>query len=240
MFNRTLAGFSQGKAIGDGLFKEGVTKNKHAGAIGAGIGAVMGIIADYSAYKNQEKVAEAEFKLTQTRNNIVFKEMASALADNARVLAAKRKQTADALYNNNREHTKQQALSAAQIAAVGMAGASYEMISKEYDRQKERADERVMSNYETEYLQIQDQGRSIINGAVNQTVGYDYKPGVQSLDASALVDAAIGVKDLYGQIRGTSAKPTTGTDSLSFSGNGLAPVGQQRYGLQLSSKLGLG
>ena len=86
MFNSAVSGFTTGRSIGDSLHKSGAVSSVKAKSYGGAIGAAIGLVADVYSLNKANKQAEKEYQLVQQRNNIVFREMASALADNARQL----------------------------------------------------------------------------------------------------------------------------------------------------------
>ena len=101
MFNSVVSGFNTGRSIGGSLHKSGAVSSSKAKAesYGGAIGAAIGLVADMYSLNMANKQAKKEYQLVQQRNNIVFREMASALADNARQLTVLQQQTAGALYD---------------------------------------------------------------------------------------------------------------------------------------------
>ena len=150
MFNSAISGFNTGRSIGGSLYKSGAVSSSNAGLYGGAVGAAIGLVADMYSLNMANKQAKKEYQLVQQRNNIVFREMASALADNARQLTVIQQQTAGALYDIQGQKKSVQSTTAAQLAAVGMAGASYQQVQQEYSQQAEAASARTMQNYLTE------------------------------------------------------------------------------------------
>ena len=102
MFNSAISGFNTGRSIGDSLYKSGSVSSSKAKSYGGAIGAAIGLVADMYSLNMANKQAKKEYQLVQQRNNIVFREMASALADDARPLTIIQHQTAGALYDIQR------------------------------------------------------------------------------------------------------------------------------------------
>lgn len=227
MFNSAVSGFNTGRSIGGSLYKSGAVSSSNAGLYGGAIGAAIGLVADVYSLNMANKQAEKEYQLVQQRNNIVFREMASALADNARQLAVIQQQTAGALYDIQGQKKSVQSTTAAQLAAVGMAGASYQQVQQEYSQQAEAASARTMQNYLTEAADNRDQGRAIINNAINQTQGASTTAvQIPSLDIGGLFTAlSTGVEDFKSRKTATPATQSTN------SGLGLGSIGSTQYGI---------
>lgn len=237
MFNSVISGFSVGHSIGGSLHKSGVVSSSKAKSYGGAIGAAIGLVADMYSLNMAKKQADKEYQLVQQRNNIVFREMASALADNARQLAVIQQQTAGALYDIQGKKISAQSTTAAQLAAVGMAGASYQQVQQEYSRQAEAASARTMQNYLTEAADNRDQGRAIINNAINQTQGASTTAvQIPSLDMGGMFTAlSTGVEDFK------SSKTATPATQSTNSGVGLGSIGSTQYGLAaVGSNVGTG
>ena len=237
MFNSAVSGFNTGRSIGGSLYKSGAVSSSNAGLYGGAIGAAIGLVADVYSLNMANKQAEKEYQLVQQRNNIVFREMASALADNARQLAVIQQQTAGALYDIQGQKKSVQSTTAAQLAAVGMAGASYQQVQQEYSQQAEAASARTMQNYLTEAADNRDQGRAIINNAINQTQGASTTAvQIPSLDMGDMFTAlSTGVKDFKSRKTATPATQSTN------SGLGLGSIGSTQYGLAApGSNVGIG
>lgn len=115
MFNSAVSGFNTGRSIGDSLYKSGSVSSPKAKSYGGAIGAAIGLVADMYSLNMANKQAEKEYQLVQQRNNIVFREMASALADNARQLTVIQQQTASALYDIQGQKKSVQSTTAAQL-----------------------------------------------------------------------------------------------------------------------------
>lgn len=237
MFNSAVSGFNTGRSIGGSLYKSGAVSSSNAGLYGGAIGAAIGLVADVYSLNMANKQAEKEYQLVQQRNNIVFREMASALADNARQLAVIQQQTAGALYDIQGQKKSVQSTTAAQLAAVGMAGASYQQVQQEYSQQAEAASARTMQNYLTEAADNRDQGRAIINNAINQTQGASTTAvQIPSLDIGGLFTAlSTGVEDFKSRKTATPATQSTN------SGLGLGSIGSTQYGIAApGSNVGVG
>lgn len=227
MFNSAVSGFNTGRSIGGSLYKSGAVSSSNAGLYGGAIGAAIGLVADVYSLNMANKQAEKEYQLVQQRNNIVFREMASALADNARQLAVIQQQTAGALYDIQGQKKSVQSTTAAQLAAVGMAGASYQQVQQEYSQQAEAASARTMQNYLTEAADNRDQGRAIINNAINQTQGASTTAvQIPSLDMGGMFTAlSTGFEDFKSRKTATPATQSTN------SGLGLGSIGSTQYGI---------
>lgn len=237
MFNSAVSGFNTGRSIGGSLYKSGAVSSSNAGLYGGAIGAAIGLVADVYSLNMANKQAEKEYQLVQQRNNIVFREMASALADNARQLTIIQQQTAGALYDIQGQKKSVQSTTAAQLAAVGMAGASYQQVQQEYSQQAEAASARTMQNYLTEAADNRDQGRAIINNAINQTQGASTTAvQIPSLDIGGMFTAlSTGVEDFKSRKTATPATQSTN------SGLGLGSIGSTQYGLAaVGSNVGTG
>ena len=237
MFNSAISGFNAGRSIGGSLYKSGAVSSSNAGLYGGAIGAAIGLVADVYSLNMANKQAEKEYQLVQQRNNIVFREMASALADNARQLTVLQQQTAGALYDIQGQKKSVQSTTAAQLAAVGMAGASYQQVQQEYSQQAEAASARTMQNYLTEAADNRDQGRAIINNAINQTQGASTTAvQIPSLDMGGMFTAlSTGVEDFKSRKTATPATQSTN------SGLGLGSIGSTQYGLAaVGSNVGTG
>ena len=237
MFNSAVSGFNTGRSIGGSLYKSGAVSSSNAGLYGGAIGAAIGLVADVYSLNMANKQAEKEYQLVQQRNNIVFREMASALADNARQLTVIQQQTASALYDIQGQKKSVQSTTAAQLAAVGMAGASYQQVQQEYSQQAEAASARTMQNYLTEAADNRDQGRAIINNAINQTQGASTTAvQIPSLDIGGLFTAlSTGVEDFKSRKTATPATQSTN------SGLGLGSIGSTQYGIAApGSNVGVG
>ena len=237
MFNSAVSGFNTGRSIGGSLYKSGAVSSSNAGLYGGAIGAAIGLVADVYSLKMANKQAEKEYQLVQQRNNIVFREMASALADNARQLTVIQQQTAGALYDIQGQKKSVQSTTAAQLAAVGMAGASYQQVQQEYSQQAEAASARTMQNYLTEAADNRDQGRAIINNAINQTQGASTTAvQIPSLDMGGMFTAlSTGVEDFKSRKTATPATQSTN------SGLGLGSIGSTQYGIAaVGSNVGTG
>lgn len=237
MFNSAVSGFNTGRSIGGSLYKSGAVSSSNAGLYGGAIGAAIGLVADVYSLNMANKQAKKEYQLVQQRNNIVFREMASALADNARQLTVLQQQTAGALYDIQGQKKSVQSTTAAQLAAVGMAGASYQQVQQEYSQQAEAASARTMQNYLTEAADNRDQGRAIINNAINQTQGASTTAvQIPSLDMGGLFTAlSTGVEDFKSRKTATPATQSTN------SGLGLGSIGSTQYGIAaVGSNVGTG
>lgn len=237
MFNSAVSGFNTGRSIGGSLYKSGAVSSKSAASYGGAIGAAIGLVADMYSLNMANKQAEKEYQLVQQRNNIVFREMASALADNARQLAVIQQQTAGALYDIQGQKKSVQSTTAAQLAAVGMAGASYQQVQQEYSQQAEAASARTMQNYLTEAADNRDQGRAIINNAINQTQGASTTAvQIPSLDMDDMFTAlSTGFEDFKSRKTATPATQSTN------SGLGLGSIGSTQYGIAaVGSNVGTG
>lgn len=237
MFNSAVSGFNTGRSIGGSLYKSGAVSSSKAKSYGGAIGAAIGLVADMYSLNMANKQAEKEYQLVQQRNNIVFREMASALADNARQLAVIQQQTAGALYDIQSQKKSVQSTTAAQLAAVGMAGASYQQVQQEYSQQAEAASARTMQNYLTEAADNRDQGRAIINNAINQTQGASTTAvQIPSLDMGDMFTAlSTGVEDFK------SRKTATPATQIKNSGLGLGSIGSTQYGIAaVGSNVGTG
>lgn len=237
MFNSAVSGFNTGRSIGGSLYKSGAVSSSNAGLYGGAIGAAIGLVADVYSLNMANKQAKKEYQLVQQRNNIVFREMASALADNARQLAVLQQQTAGALYDIQGQKKSVQSTTAAQLAAVGMAGASYQQVQQEYSQQAEAASARTMQNYLTEAADNRDQGRAIINNAINQTQGASTTAvQIPSLDIGGMFTAlSTGVEDFKSRKTATTATKSTN------SGLGLGSIGSTQYGIAaVGSNVGTG
>ena len=237
MFNSAVSGFNTGRSIGGSLYKSGAVSSSNAGLYGGAIGAAIGLVADVYSLNMANKQAEKEYQLVQQRNNIVFREMASALADNARQLTVIQQQTAGALYDIQGQKKSVQSTTAAQLAAVGMAGASYQQVQQEYSQQAEAASARTMQNYLTEAADNRDQGRGIINNAINQTQGASTTAvQIPSLDMGGMFTAlSTGVEDFK------SRKTATPATQITNSGLGLGSIGSTQYGIAaVGSNVGTG
>lgn len=237
MFNSAVSGFNTGRSIGGSLYKSGAVSSSKAASYGGAIGAAIGLVADVYSLNMANKQAEKEYQLVQQRNNIVFREMASALADNARQLAVIQQQTAGALYDIQGQKKSVQSTTAAQLAAVGMAGASYQQVQQEYSQQAEAASARTMQNYLTEAADNRDQGRAIINNAINQTQGASTTAvQIPSLDMGGMFTAlSTGVEDFKSRKTATPATQSTN------SGLGLGSIGSTQYGIAaVGSNVGTG
>lgn len=237
MFNSAVSGFNTGRSIGGSLYKSGAVSSSNAGLYGGAIGAAIGLVADMYSLNMANKQAEKEYQLVQQRNNIVFREMASALADNARQLTIIQQQTAGALYDIQGQKKSVQSTTAAQLAAVGMAGASYQQVQQEYSQQAEAASARTMQNYLTEAADNRDQGRAIINNAINQTQGASTTAvQIPSLDMGGMFTAlSTGVEDFKSRKTATPATQSTN------SGLGLGSIGSTQYGIAaVGSNVGTG
>ena len=227
MFNSAVSGFNTGRSIGGSLYKSGAVSSSNAGLYGGAIGAAIGLVADVYSLNMAKKQAEKEYQLVQQRNNIVFREMASALADNARQLTVLQQQTAGALYDIQGQKKSVQSTTAAQLAAVGMAGASYQQVQQEYSQQAEAASARTMQNYLTAAADNRDQGRAIVNNAINQTQGASTTAvQIPSLDMGGMFTAlSTGVEDFKSRKTATPATQSTN------SGLGLGSIGSTQYGI---------
>ena len=237
MFNSAVSGFNTGRSIGGSLYKSGAVSSSNAGLYGGAIGAAIGLAADVYSLNMANKQAEKEYQLVQQRNNIVFREMASALADNARQLTVLQQQTAGALYDIQGQKKSVQSTTAAQLAAVGMAGASYQQVQQEYSQQAEAASARTMQNYLTAAADNRDQGRAIINNSINQTQGASTTAvQIPSLDMGGMFTAlSTGVEAF--QSRKTATPATQSTNS----GLGLGSIGSTQYGIAaVGSNVGTG
>lgn len=237
MFNSAVSGFNTGRSIGDSLYKSGSVSSSKAKSYGGAIGAAIGLVADVYSLNMSNKQAEKEYQLVQQRNNIVFREMASALADNARQLTVLQQQTAGALYDIQGQKKSVQSTTAAQLAAVGMAGASYQQVQQEYSQQAEAASARTMQNYLTAAADNRDQGRAIINNAINQTQGASTTAvQIPSLDMGGMFTAlSTGVEDFKSRKKATPATQSTN------SGLGLGSIGTTQYGIAaVGSNVGTG
>lgn len=237
MFNSAISGFSVGHSIGGSLHKSGAVSSPKAKSYGGAIGAAIGLVADMYSLNMANKQAKQEYQLVQQRNNIVFREMASALADNARQLAVIQQQTAGALYDIQGQKKSVQSTTAAQLAAVGMAGASYQQVQQEYSQQAEAASARTMQNYLTEAADNRDQGRAIINNAINQTQGASTTAvQIPSLDMGGMFTAlSAGFEDFK------SSKTATPATQSTNSGLGLGSIGSTQYGIAApGSNVGVG
>ena len=237
MFNSAVSGFNTGRSIGGSLHKSGVVSSSKAASYGGAIGAAIGLVADVYSLNMANKQAKKEYQLVQQRNNIVFREMASALADNARQLTVIQQQTAGALYDIQGQKKSVQSTTAAQLAAVGMAGASYQQVQQEYSQQAEAASARTMQNYLTEAADNRDQGRAIINNAINQTQGASTTAvQIPSLDMGGMFTAlSTGVEDFKSRKTATPATQSTN------SGLGLGSIGSTQYGIAApGSNVGVG
>ena len=237
MFNSAVSGFNTGRSIGGSLYKSGAVSSSNAGLYGGAIGAAIGLVADMYSLNMANKQAEKEYQLVQQRNNIVFREMASALADNARQLTVLQQQTAGALYDIQGQKKSVQSTTAAQLAAVGMAGASYQQVQQEYSQQAEAASARTMQNYLTEAADNRDQGRAIVNNAINQTQGASTTAvQIPSLDMGGMFTAlSTGVEDFKSRKTATPATQSTN------SGLGLGSIGSTQYGIAaVGSNVGTG
>ena len=237
MFNSAVSGFNAGRSIGDSLHKSGSVSSPKAKSYGGAIGAAIGLVADVYSLNMANKQAKKEYQLVQQRNNIVFREMASALADNARQLTVIQQQTAGALYDIQGQKKSVQSTTAAQLAAVGMAGASYQQVQQEYSQQAEAASARTMQNYLTEAADNRDQGRAIINNAINQTQGASTTAvQIPSLDMGGMFTAlSTGVEDFKSRKTATPATQSTN------SGLGLGSIGSTQYGIAApGSNVGVG
>lgn len=237
MFNSAVSGFNTGRSIGGSLYKSGAVSSSNAGLYGGAIGAAIGLVADVYSLNMANKQAKKEYQLVQQRNNIVFREMASALADNARQLTILQQQTAGALYDIQGQKKSVQSTTAAQLAAVGMAGASYQQVQQEYSQQAEAASARTMQNYLTEAADNRDQGRAIINNAINQTQGASTTAvQIPSLDMGGMFTAlSTGVEDFKSRKTATPATQSTN------SGLGLGSIGSTQYGIAaVGSNVGTG
>ena len=237
MFNSAISGFNAGRSIGGSLHKSGAVSSSKAKSYGGAIGAAIGLVADMYSLNMANKQAEKEYQLVQQRNNIVFREMASALADNARQLTVIQQQTAGALYDIQGQKKSVQSTTAAQLAAVGMAGASYQQVQQEYSQQAEAASARTMQNYLTEAADNRDQGRAIINNAINQTQGASTTAvQIPSLDMGGMFTAlSTGVEDFKSRKTATPATQSTN------SGLGLGSIGSTQYGIAApGSNVGVG
>ena len=238
MFNSAVSGFNSGRSIGGSLYKSGSVSSSKAGLYGGAIGASIGLVADIYSLNMANKQAEKEYQLVQQRNNIVFREMASALADNARQLAVIQQQTAGALYDIQGQKKSVQSTTAAQLAAVGMAGASYQQVQQEYSQQAEAASTRTMQNYLTEAADNRDQGRAIVNNAINQTQGASTTAvQIPSLDMGDMFTAlSTGIEDFKSSTK--AATPATQSTNL---GSGLGSIGNTQYGIAAAgSNVGTG
>ena len=237
MFNSVISGFSAGRSIGGSLHKSGAVSSSKAASYSGAIGATIGLVADVYSMNMANKQAKKEYQLVQQRNDIVFREMASALADNARQLTIIQQQTAGALYDIQGQKKSVQSTTAAQLAAVGMAGASYQLVQQEYSQQAEAASARTMQNYLTEAADNRDQGRAIINNAINQTQGASTTAvQIPSLDMGGMFTAlSTGVEDFK------SSKTATPATQSTNSGLGLGSIGSTQYGLAApGSNVGVG
>ena len=238
MFNSAVSGFNTGRSIGDSLYKSGSVSSAKATSYGGAIGAAIGLVADVYSLNMANKQAKKEYQLVQQRNNIVFREMASALADNARQLTVIQQQTAGALYDIQGQKKSVQSTTAAQLAAVGMAGASYRQVQQEYSQQAEAASARTMQNYLTEAADNRDQGRAIVNNAINQTQGASTTAvQIPSLDIGGMFTAlSTGVEDF----KSSTKAATTATQSTNL-GSGLGSIGNTQYGIAAAgSNVGTG
>ena len=238
MFNSAVSGFNTGRIIGDSLYKSGSVSSSKAKSYGGAIGATIGLVADVYSMNMAKKQAEKEYQLVQQRNNIVFREMASALADNARQLTVIQQQTAGALNDIQGQKKSVQSTTAAQLAAVGMAGASYRQVQQEYSQQAEAASARTMQNYLTEAADNRDQGQGIINNAINQTQGASTTAvKIPSLDMGGMFTAlSTGVEDFKSSTK--AATPATQSTNL---GSGLGSIGNTQYGIAAAgSNVGTG
>ena len=238
MFNSAISGFSAGHSIGGSLHKSGVVSSSKAASYGGAVGAAIGLVADVYSMNMANKQSKKEYQLVQQRNNIVFREMASALADNARQLAVIQQQTAGALYDIQGQKKSVQSTTAAQLAAVGMAGASYQQVQQEYSQQAEAASARTMQNYLTEAADNRDQGRAIINNAINQTQGASTTAvQIPSLDMGGMFTAlSTGVEDFKALTK--ASNPATQSTNL---GSGLGSIGSTQYGIAAAgSNVGTG
>lgn len=237
MFNSAVSGFNTGRSIGGSLYKSGAVSSSNAGLYGGAVGAAIGLVADMYSLNMANKQAEKEYQLVQQRNNIVFREMASALADNARQLTVLQQQTAGALYDIQGQKKSVQSTTAAQLAAVGMAGASYQQVQQEYSQQAEAASARTMQNYLTAAADNRDQGRAIINNSINQTQGASTTAvQIPSLDMGGMFTAlSTGVEDFKSRKTATPATQSTN------SGLGLGSIGSTQYGIAaVGSNVGTG
>ena len=237
MFNSAVSGFNTGRSIGGSLYKSGAVSSSNAGLYSGAIGAAIGLVADMYSLNMANKQAKKEYQLVQQRNNIVFREMASALADNARQLTVIQQQTAGALYDIQGQKKSVQSTTAAQLAAVGMAGASYQQVQQEYSQQAEAASARTMQNYLTEAADNRDQGRAIINNAINQTQGASTTAvQIPSLDMDDMFTAlSTGFEDFKSRKTATPATQSTN------SGLGLGSIGSTQYGIAApGSNVGIG
>ena len=190
-----------------------------------------------------KKQANKEYQLVQQRNNIVFREMASALADNARQLTVIQQQTAGALYDIQGQKKSVQSTTAAQLAAVGMAGASYQQVQQEYSQQAEAASARTMQNYLTEAADNRDQGRAIINNAINQTQGASTNAvQIPSLDMGGMFTAlSTGIEDFKSLTTQSKNLGSGLTAQSKNSGSVMGSIGSTQYGLSdVWSNLGTG
>ena len=238
MFNSAVSGFSAGRSIGDSLYKSGSVSSSKAKSYGGAIGASIGLVADMYSLNMAKKQAKKEYQLVQQRNNIVFREMASALADNARQLTVIQQKTAGALYDIQGQKKSVQSTTAAQLAAVGMAGASYQQVQQEYSQQAEAASTRTMQNYLTEAADNRDQGRAIVNNAINQTQGASTTAvQIPSLDMGDMFTAlSTGIEDFKSSTK--AATPATQSTNL---GSGLGSIGNTQYGIAAAgSNVGTG
>ena len=237
MFNSAISGFSAGRSIGGSLHKSGAVSSSNAGLYGGAIGAAIGLVSDVYSLNMANKQAKKEYQLVQQRNNIVFREMASALADNARQLTVIQQQTAGALYDIQGQKKSVQSTTAAQLAAVGMTGASYQQVQQEYSQQAEAASARTMQNYLTEAADNRDQGRAIINNAINQTQGASTTAvQIPSLDMGGMFTALSTVVEDF-KSRKTATPATQSTNS----GLGLGSIGSTQYGIAaVGSNVGTG
>ena len=237
MFNSAVSGFNTGRSIGGSLYKSGAVSSSNARLYSGAIGAAIGLVADMYSLNMANKQAEKEYQLVQQRNNIVFREMASALADNARQLTVLQQQTAGALYDIQGQKKSVQSTTAAQLAAVGMAGASYQQVQQEYSQQAEAASARTMQNYLTAAADNRDQGRAIINNSINQTQGASTTAvQIPSLDIGGMFTAlSTGVEDFKSRKTATPATQSTN------SGLGLGSIGSTQYGIAaVGSNVGTG
>ena len=237
MFNSAISGFNTGRSIGGSLYKSGAVSSSNAGMYGGAVGAAIGLVADMYSLNMANKQAKKEYQLVQQRNNIVFREMASALADNARQLTVIQQQTAGALYDIQGQKKSVQSTTAAQLAAVGMAGASYQQVQQEYSQQAEAASARTMQNYLTAAADNRDQGRAIVNNSINQTQGASTTAvQIPSLDMGGMFTAlSTGVEDFKSRKTATPATQSTN------SGLGLGSIGSTQYGIAaVGSNVGTG
>ena len=119
-----------------------------------------------------------------------------------------------------------------------MAGASYQQVQQEYSQQAEAASARTMQNYLTEAADNRDQGRAIINNAINQTQGASTTAvQIPSLDMGGMFTAlSTGVEDFKSRTK--AATPATQSTN---SGLGLGSIGSTQYGIAaVGSNVGTG